>query len=61
VTPRDGSSDLLYLPSLGLNVYFSSFTQIKAQYAAPKFYVVDGADPSDRNFRLVDLRYVMSF
>jgi hypothetical protein len=61
--PRDNSADLAYVPSLGLNVHFSPFTQLKAQYVAPKFYYLDDEDDqrSSRNFRMIDTRLVMSF
>jgi hypothetical protein len=64
VTPRDGNADLIYLPGFGLNVYFSPYAQLKAQYIATKFYRTDGDDDeatSARNFRLIDTRFVLSF
>jgi hypothetical protein len=62
LSPRDGSFDMSYLPGLGLNIYFSAYAQLKAQYVATKFYrVADGGDASDKNFRLVDTRFVLSF
>ncbi len=62
LTPRDGSFDLTYLPGLGLNIHFSPYAQLKTQYVAAKFYrVADGGDASDKNFRLVDSRFVLSF
>lgn len=61
-SPRDGNFDLTYLPGLGLNIYFSPYAQLKTQYVAAKFYrVADGGDASDRNFRLIDSRFVLSF
>jgi hypothetical protein len=61
-TPRDGQFDLTYIPSLGVNAYLSSVSQLKVQYAAPKFYTLNGpSDHGAHNFRLVDMRYVMSF
>jgi hypothetical protein len=40
----------------------SPFSQLKLQYAAPKFYITKGAgDASTHDFRLIDLRYVLSF
>jgi hypothetical protein len=62
LSPRDGSFDMSYLPGLGLNIYFSAYAQLKAQYVATKFYrVADGGDASDKNFRLIDTRFVLSF
>lgn len=62
LSPRDGSFDMSYLPGLGLNIYFSPYAQLKAQYVATKFYqVADGGDASAKNFRLVDTRFVLSF
>jgi hypothetical protein len=62
VTPRDGYFDLGYLPGLGLNIYFSPQAQLKTQYVAAKFYRTDDAhDASDRNFRVIDSRFVLSF
>lgn len=62
VTPRDGNSDLTYLPGLGLNIHFSPYAQLKAQYVAAKFYnLEDDADDTSRNFRLFDSRFVLSF
>jgi hypothetical protein len=62
ITPRDAEYNFTYQPSLGLNVYLSSVSQLKAQYAAAKFYDTAGThEPSSRNFRSIDLRYVMAF
>jgi hypothetical protein len=62
-SPRDGNADLTYLPGLGLNIYFSPYAQLKAQYVAAKFYRTDedGDNASDQNFRLFDSRFVLSF
>ena len=61
-TPRDGAQDLTFLPGLGLNIYFSPYAQLKTQYVATKFYqVADGGDVSDKNFQLIDSRFVLSF
>lgn len=62
LTPRDGNFDMTYLPGLGLNIHFSPYAQLKTQYVAAKFYrLKDGGDASDRNFRLIDSRFVLSF
>ncbi len=62
VSPRDGSFNLTYLPGFGLNIYFSAYAQLKTQYVAAKFYRVgEEGDASDRNFRLIDSRFVLSF
>lgn len=62
LSPRDGAFDMAYLPGLGLNIYFSPYAQLKTQYVAAKFYrLADGGDASDRDFRLLDSRFVLSF
>jgi hypothetical protein len=59
-SPQFGGSDMVYLPSLGLNIYFNAYVQLKTQYMAVKFYGGDEDAPS-RDFRLVDSRLVISF
>jgi hypothetical protein len=61
--PSEGSFDMSYLPGFGVNVHFSPYAQLKTQYLAAKFYDLgaDGGDAVNRNFRLIDSRFVLSF
>jgi hypothetical protein len=60
-TPREGRSDITYLPGVGLNIFFAPYAQLKTGYVMVHFLRKDGTDVTDRNFSILDSRLVLSF
>jgi hypothetical protein len=60
-SPADFLSDLSFTPSLGLNIYFKPWAQLKTQYADSYFFKTDGPDPANVTIRYLTSRLVFVF
>ena len=61
VSPSDFLSDFVYTPSLGFNIYFKPWAQLKTQYSSSFFYKTGGPDPANATIRNVTSRLVFVF
>lgn len=60
-SPAELLSNFTYTPSMGFNVYFTPWAQLKTQYAAAHFHQTDRPDPLNATIRTLTSRLVFVF
>jgi hypothetical protein len=61
ISPGDFLGDFVYTPSLGFNIYFRPWAQLKTQYSSSIFINTDGPNPANATIRNLTSRLVFVF
>jgi hypothetical protein len=61
VSPPDFLDDFVCTPSLGFNIYFKPWAQLKTQYSSSYFFNTEGPNPSNVTIRSLASRLVFVF